>query len=936
MRPICVKKVFISFILVILTSLTSLSQQTLWVGQTFKFDVSSSVMGLTANVSWSVHGGYISLKGAGFYRDITVTQYFSGTATVTCEWDYKLTGNGKYTHVRRDVAITCRDNKVSIYPTSLTMSPGDKRYVHYRHQFDNQYTSNAQAYFQSSDPSICTVSADGEVIAKNPGTTYINVYSNISSGSPYCIVTVKKISPTSISIPSSLSITAGQSKKITPTLYPSNAQSSFTWHSSDNSIVSVSSDGTITANRHGTTTVTVYTDNGLSASCNVTVNKAKLKISSSHQPQLLQSGTKITLSASAQNSDIYYTLDGSNPTRNSIKYSGPITLTDNTTIKAFATNEDYIDSDIITLQYYVTDLTLAYTVPENEAWVSWNNFAYSATFNKEISKDKQFSDIKILDEHGSAIQYTAVISNKSLVLVPEEGFRYGKYEIIIPTSSVVSIDKKNSNIAINTTFSNNEPAIGIKAFDANGAHSFVVKDDGSMWAFGNNDHGELGDGTKTNRFKPVKIMDDVDRPIAGWRFGMAIKKDKSLWSWGANSDGELGDGTKTQRSKPKKIKDSIMFANAKYNSHSQAIDINGNLWVWGDNEFGNLGDGTTIGRNTPVKILSDNITYVIGGPHCAAINADNDLYMWGSNDYMQLGDGTTTYRKSPVKVMKGVKDVALSYCATTVLDINGNVFSWGNNQYGQLGTGDKNDVSKPTKILENIIKLGKYFYGGFAINANHELLVWGYPESLCWKSLGNYVLSPQVIMTDVEDIKCAYSHALIKKTDGSLWGVGGNVYGQLGVDTYETVIYEPIMLMPGTSKPISEASLIQSEVTIEEGEVKYIPFNVQPIDCGINSISWNASNDCISVHSNGLFEGNKIGTSVLECVITDSHNNIFHLNTKVNIIAKDNSVEYISIDKDSSEPVYYNIQGIRISPHHLTPGVYIKKEGQKSHKILIK
>lgn len=98
MKSIICKKTLLSFVLVILASLSSFAQQTLWVGESYTFDVTSSVLGLTANVSWSTNGGYLSLSGSGFYRTITVTQYFSGTATVTCEWDYKLTGNDTYTH----------------------------------------------------------------------------------------------------------------------------------------------------------------------------------------------------------------------------------------------------------------------------------------------------------------------------------------------------------------------------------------------------------------------------------------------------------------------------------------------------------------------------------------------------------------------------------------------------------------------------------------------------------------------------------------------------------------------------------------------------------------------------------------------------------------------------------------------------------------------
>lgn len=282
MKPINIKKVLLSFLLVFFVSLTNHAQQSLWVGQSYTFDVTSSVMGLTANTSWSTNDGYLSLSGSGFYRTITVTQYFSGTATVTCEWDYKLTSNSNYTHMRRDVTITCRDNQVSISPTSLTLAPGQTGYVGYSHQYSNDYSSNANAYFQSSDPSIVKVNErTGEVTAVSPGSTYINVYSKISSVSPYCRVTVTEVQPIAVSIPNTLSCLAGDVKTLTASITPTNASTTLTWSSSNTSVATVSSNGTITAMNPGTTNISVKTSNGLSSVCNLTVTEPTFKLISS-------------------------------------------------------------------------------------------------------------------------------------------------------------------------------------------------------------------------------------------------------------------------------------------------------------------------------------------------------------------------------------------------------------------------------------------------------------------------------------------------------------------------------------------------------------------------------------------------------------------------------------------------------------------------------
>ncbi|MDE7335980.1 MAG: Ig-like domain-containing protein, partial [Muribaculaceae bacterium] len=324
MKLINIKKALLSFGLVILSTLAVNAQQSLWVGQSYTFDVSSSVMGITANMSWSTSGGYLSLSGSGFYRTITVTQYFSGEATVTCEWDYRLTGSGSYTHTKRQVRIKCRDNQVSIYPTSITMAQGETQYVTYSHQYDNQYTYSADAYFQSTNPSIVSVNQHtGELKALKEGVAYINVYSKISSTTPTCKVIVQKVNPTAINIPASLSLEVGETKNLNAVLTPSNAISNLTWHSNDNSISTVTQKGEVTGVHHGNSVITVSTENGLSAKCNVSVSKSQLKLFSNCDDGLYEAGHQLTLSSNVVNAEIFYTTDEADPTINSIKYTKP-------------------------------------------------------------------------------------------------------------------------------------------------------------------------------------------------------------------------------------------------------------------------------------------------------------------------------------------------------------------------------------------------------------------------------------------------------------------------------------------------------------------------------------------------------------------------------------------------------------------------------------
>ena len=258
-----------------LTSIKVYSQTAMWVGESKEFDASSAVIGLTANVNWTITGGYVSLSGSGFYRRVTITQYFSGNAYLECSWQYKLYSNDTYKTQRKTWTITCNENPVSIYPTTLTLAPGQTYQLSYSHKFSNQYTSAANAYFASDGGGgAITVTRDGLVTAKEVGKAYVNVYSKISSASnaPYCLVTVKEIEPTSVSIDANLTLVEGQSYKLTPTLYPSGASSGYVWSSADPSIAQVSTSGNVTAVKQGKTRVTVTTSKGgYTDYCDVTV-----------------------------------------------------------------------------------------------------------------------------------------------------------------------------------------------------------------------------------------------------------------------------------------------------------------------------------------------------------------------------------------------------------------------------------------------------------------------------------------------------------------------------------------------------------------------------------------------------------------------------------------------------------------------------------------
>ena len=207
----------------------------------------------------------------------------------------------------------------------------------------------------------------------------------------------------------------------------------------------------------------------------------------------------------------------------------------------------------------------------------------------------------------------------------------------------------NSENQINTI----RPDVGINSYSQvlslGDYHSGVIAQDGSLYMWGVNDFGQIGDGTTKNRYKPTKILDHVVSVSLGDYYSGAITQDGSLYMWGSNVYGQIGDGTTEDRYKPTKILDHVIAVSLGY-CHSGAITQDGSLYMWGSNDYGEIGDGTEEDRYKPTKILDHVIAVSLGVGHSGAITQDGSLYMWGWNSDGQIGDGTTKARYTPTQI----------------------------------------------------------------------------------------------------------------------------------------------------------------------------------------------------------------------------------------------------------------------------------------------
>ena len=199
------------------------------------------------------------------------------------------------------------------------------------------------------------------------------------------------------------------------------------------------------------------------------------------------------------------------------------------------------------------------------------------------------------------------------------------------------------------------------AVSSGGNHTIAIKKDGTIWAWGRNDYGQLGLGSLGGtHHTPEQVMivgisgvvnNDWKEVSTGWEHTIAIKKDGTIWAWGSNGYGQLGDATTTQHTIPVQIKTEKWKVISAGYYHTAAIKNDGSLWTWGDNGYGQLGDGTTINKNSPVKIGDRWKTVSAGGAHTVAIKEDGVCWAWGNNGFGQLGDATTIDRLSPVRVI---------------------------------------------------------------------------------------------------------------------------------------------------------------------------------------------------------------------------------------------------------------------------------------------
>ncbi|MBI4945196.1 MAG: T9SS type A sorting domain-containing protein [Bacteroidetes bacterium] len=281
---------------------------------------------------------------------------------------------------------------------------------------------------------------------------------------------------------------------------------------------------------------------------------------------------------------------------------------------------------------------------------------------------------------------------------------------------------------------------GITAIAGGMFHSFVLKNDSTVWAWGKNDVSQLGNGTNTDSNVPIQVSSLTGiTAIAGGMFhSLVLKNDSTVWAWGYNAFGQLGNGnTNFVSNVPIPISSLTgIIAIAGGSSHSLALKNDGTIWAWGNNHDGQLGNGTNTDSNVPVPVssLTDIIAIEGGAGHTLALKNDGTIWAWGLNLSGQLGNGTNTNSNIPVQInsLTGIIAVAGGSVHSLALKNDGTVWAWGDNDWGQLGNGtfgDTTDNNVPVQVVTGLCQIAQ------AVNAITEpLAILVYPNPTTGKA----------------------------------------------------------------------------------------------------------------------------------------------------------------------------------------------------------
>jgi alpha-tubulin suppressor-like RCC1 family protein len=357
-------------------------------------------------------------------------------------------------------------------------------------------------------------------------------------------------------------------------------------------------------------------------------------------------------------------------------------------------------------------------------------------------------------------------------------------------------------------------------------HTLGIQSNGSLWAWGLNEYGQLGNGNTISTNYPIQIGNELnwkDCSTSDWT-SFGIKIDGSLWAWGDNNSGIYGDGTTTSSQTPIQIGTDINWNKLHCSrNHCLALKNDGTLWAWGNNFSGQLGDNSTTNRLTPIQVGSANNWIEIqagDGLVSIALNTQGNLYSWGNNGAGQLGLGWIGNPGSLIPQLmpnfNNISKISLTTDHGMAIKNDGTLWVWGGNDCYQLGNSTTNNSGIPIQI-DNSINWNNIAAGySESIATKNDGTMWGWGcnyEGQLGNGTSNIIVSPIYIgiYSDWSKPLLGINHSLILKNNGSLYASGSNLFGQLGDNSnIDRLVHMPITQC--TNSSISEMSNLEKKL----------------------------------------------------------------------------------------------------------------------------
>ncbi|MDD3652582.1 MAG: DUF1533 domain-containing protein [Desulfotomaculaceae bacterium] len=511
------------------------------------------------------------------------------------------------------------------------------------------------------------------------------------------------------------------------------------------------------------------------------------------EPGVVSAGTLVEMHSPFDDEDkVHYTIDGSDPSIDSPMYNWiakrwwssrsdldqvnhKIPINSDTTIKAVVIGPGRSDSDIVTNEYLVP-------------------FGSAGTGVFDYVAGKNY--------------HTVAIKNDGTVWAWGYG-QGGKLGDGDTSNHWVSTPVQVSGLT------------EVTAVAPSYSHTLALKNDGTIWAWGDNMYGQLGDGTSgftATKYVPVQVdgMSEVQAIAAGDAFSLALKNDGTVWAWGKNSNGQLGIGTHDYSDK-RTVAEQVYGLTgvqkiAVGKEHCLALKSDGTVWAWGRNNEGQLGDNSQTDSNVPIQVtaITDTVKDIAAGHGFSIVlKEDGTVWGWGFASSGQLGNKDLDLKKImrslvPVQAseLTDVKVISAGDNHTMALQNDGSLWAWGNNASGQLGNGKK----------------------GYGINASQvPVRLYGPEAGIAMINAGS-----------------DYSQAL--KTDGTAWAWGDNARGKLGDGT--TSQYGE-RLLP-TQVKWAPVTLTPAAAVVAQGEAVDLTFT--------DDVNWRDSVTSVIVDNKGLSE----------------------------------------------------------------------------------